>query len=254
MTGSTTRSSCTQVTAQLLGTSHMAKLRPIRMLTIYPECSAVAAELIGVLLFSLLGGTAPAQLAPWANGFALAVLIYVTANISGGHLNPVWAGQASSGLGNVHHCLAAGVSTESLDGCQRRMQAVTVATLITGHITIVKALLYVLAQISGAIMGHLLQVGPLGHDEMHEMSVVVRCCTRTSIPCHLSCLWNCTLLLACNQAALVPQCSVGETGASPGVFTPGLNVAGSQVFGWELILTFILVTCFSSAVQHLQTT
>lgn len=53
---------------------------------------AVAAELFGVLLFSLLGGTAPAQLAPWANGFALAVLIYITANISGGHLNPVWAG------------------------------------------------------------------------------------------------------------------------------------------------------------------
>ena len=51
----------------------------------------MAAELIGVLLFALLGGTAPAQYAPWANGFTLAVLIYVTANISGGHLNPVRA-------------------------------------------------------------------------------------------------------------------------------------------------------------------
>ena len=39
----------------------------------------------------------------------------------------------------------------------------------------------------------------------------------------------------------MPQCSIGETGASPGVFTPGVNVANSQVFGWELILTFILV-------------
>ncbi len=40
------------------------------------------------MLFALLGGTAPGDLAPWANGFALAVLIYITANISGGHLNP----------------------------------------------------------------------------------------------------------------------------------------------------------------------
>ena len=45
-----------------------------------------------MLLFSLLGGTAPAQWAPWGNGFLLAVLTYITANISGGHLNPVWAG------------------------------------------------------------------------------------------------------------------------------------------------------------------
>ena len=44
------------------------------------------------------------------------------------------------------------------------------------------------------------------------------------------------------QAALVPECSVGTTGASPGVFVPGVNVSSSQVFGWELILTFILVT------------
>lgn len=39
------------------------------------------------------------------------------------------------------------------------MQAVTMATLITGHITIIKAFLYILAQIVGAIVGHLLQVG-----------------------------------------------------------------------------------------------
>ena len=84
----------------------------------------VLAELIGVLLFALLGGTAPADLAAWANGFALAVLIYVTANISGGHLNP----------------------------------AVTVATLITGHITIAKAVAYVVAQVIGGILGVLLQV------------------------------------------------------------------------------------------------
>ena len=54
-------------------------------------------------------------------------------------------------------------------------------------------------------------------------------------------LWYFNLILACKQAALVPQCSMGETGVSPGVFTPGVNVASSQVFGWELILTFILV-------------
>jgi hypothetical protein len=34
----------------------------------------VAAELVGVLLFSLYGSTAPADVAAWANGFSLAVL------------------------------------------------------------------------------------------------------------------------------------------------------------------------------------
>lgn len=77
----------------------------------------MAAELIGVLLFALLGGTAPAQDAPWANGFTLAVLIYVTANISGGHLNPVRAGR-SKPHGTVFgkcalYCLVAGASREA---------------------------------------------------------------------------------------------------------------------------------------------
>ena len=35
-----------------------------------------------------LGGTSDPKLAPFVNGFALAVWIYVAANISGGHLNP----------------------------------------------------------------------------------------------------------------------------------------------------------------------
>ena len=87
-------------------------------------CLTVMAELIGVLLFALLGGTAPADLAPWANGFGIAVFVYITANISGGHLNP----------------------------------AVTLATLITGHITIAKAIAYVVAQTVGGILGVLLQV------------------------------------------------------------------------------------------------
>ena len=86
--------------------------------------NAVLAELVGVLLFALLGGTAPGSYAPWANGFALAVLIYITANISGGHLNP----------------------------------AVTIATLLTGHITIAKGITYILAQCVGGILGCLLQV------------------------------------------------------------------------------------------------
>ncbi len=49
--------------------------------------------------------------------------VYITANISGGHLNP----------------------------------AVTVATLCTGHISLLKAAAYIVAQIVGAISAHLIQ-------------------------------------------------------------------------------------------------
>jgi hypothetical protein len=48
--------------------------------------AAVAAECIGTFLFALIGGAAPLKNAQtaWANGIALAVLTYATANVSGG--------------------------------------------------------------------------------------------------------------------------------------------------------------------------
>jgi aquaporin TIP len=86
---------------------------------------ALLMEFLGVMLFSLFGNSVTPAFAPAGNGLVLAVLIYITANISGGHLNP----------------------------------AVTFATMITGHISLVKGFLYWVAQISGGIIGTLLTVG-----------------------------------------------------------------------------------------------
>jgi glycerol uptake facilitator-like aquaporin len=40
------------------------------------------------LLFAFFGGAAPSGSGAAANGVGLAVLVYVAANVSGGHLNP----------------------------------------------------------------------------------------------------------------------------------------------------------------------
>jgi len=94
--------------------------------------AAITAEFLGTFLFAFFGGAAPGPVAAWANGIALAVLVYVTANVSGGHLNP----------------------------------AVTVATLITGHTSFSRGLAYIVAQIAGSILASTLHLGliPGAHD------------------------------------------------------------------------------------------
>jgi aquaporin TIP len=81
--------------------------------------AALAAEFTGMLLFALYGGEARDQAAAYGNGLTLAVLIYATANISGGHLNP----------------------------------AVTLGTVISGHLAWRRGLLYMAAQFLGGIVG-----------------------------------------------------------------------------------------------------
>ena len=81
--------------------------------------AALAAEFLGMLLFALYGGEARDSAAAYGNGLTLAVLVYATANVSGGHLNP----------------------------------AVTLATIISGHMQWKKGLLYMLAQYLGGITG-----------------------------------------------------------------------------------------------------
>lgn len=144
---------------------------------------AVVAELLGTMFFTFAGTTTPtgvtstqqsvgtansaaANWAPWGNGMSLAVLIYVTANISGGHLNP----------------------------------AVTAATVITGHMPVLKGLAYILAQLSGACFGILLVAG------------------------------------------LVPGVYIGMGNSGVGCFHTGVGVTYGQLFGWELVMTFILVS------------
>ncbi len=43
------------------------------------------------------------------------------------------------------------------------------------------------------------------------------------------------------QAGLVYGVSIGDPNKSLGVFLPGQHVSDSEAFGWELILTFVLV-------------
>lgn len=81
--------------------------------------AALAAEFLGMLLFALYGGEARDSAAAYGNGLTLAVLVYATANISGGHLNP----------------------------------AVTLASIISGHIQWRKGILYMIAQFLGGIVG-----------------------------------------------------------------------------------------------------
>ncbi|WIA41374.1 hypothetical protein OEZ86_004966 [Tetradesmus obliquus] len=77
----------------------------------------------GVLIFSFLGTTVSDPVhGPWVNGLALAICIYMAANISGGHLNP----------------------------------AVTMSTLLCGFYPLLHSMLYIALQIVGSIFGSLL--------------------------------------------------------------------------------------------------
>lgn len=84
------------------------------------KLAAIGAEFLATLFFSLMGGLGGAA----ANGLLLAVLVFVTANVSGGHINP----------------------------------AVTVASMATGHTSISRGLAYIVAQVLGATTGSALQL------------------------------------------------------------------------------------------------
>ncbi len=67
--------------------------------------------------------------------------VYITANVSGGHINP----------------------------------AVTLSTILTGHINLTKGLCYIVAQIGGACIGTLLMVS-VGRSCCSATTVRVACC------------------------------------------------------------------------------
>ncbi|KAL3144362.1 hypothetical protein ABBQ32_004117 [Trebouxia sp. C0010 RCD-2024] len=127
--------------------------------------AAFFAELIGVLIFTLYGSAVAAPYGAWGNGITLAVLVYLTANVSGGHLNP----------------------------------AVTIATMVSGHHGIVAGIFYIIAQLSGACLGILLLIG------------------------------------------LVPGLSVGMGDGGTGCFQAGGGLTRGMAFGWEAVMTFLLV-------------
>lgn len=128
-------------------------------------------EFVGVLLFSFLGSTVSGPMGPWVNGLALAVLIYVAANISGGHLNP----------------------------------AVTASTVFCGFYPVLHAVLYVILQILGGIVGSLLAVGLLPGTKI-------------------------------GMGKTGPGCfEISDEAAK-------LGMNRSKVFGWECVMTFTLIS------------
>ncbi|GLC51565.1 hypothetical protein PLESTB_000516200 [Pleodorina starrii] len=84
---------------------------------------ALVAEFLGTLLFQLYSGAV--SRGPIETAAAFAAIMYLTYNLSGGHLNP----------------------------------AVSLAAAGTGHVDLVRGLLYAVVQILGAIAGALIQVG-----------------------------------------------------------------------------------------------
>ncbi|CAE7246668.1 unnamed protein product [Symbiodinium natans] len=133
---------------------------------------SLAVEFLGVMFFQILGGTSAPKFAPFVNGFALAVWIYVAANISGGHLNP----------------------------------AVSFSTAVCGFYPLMHTIVYIALQIAGAVAG------------------------------------------AWVSSGLVPGAGdLVRTGASgPGCFdhtTIHPDITDAQVFGWECVMTFTLISC-----------
>ncbi|CAE7943311.1 AQP [Symbiodinium sp. KB8] len=133
---------------------------------------SLAVEFVGVMFFQILGGTSAKEYAPFVNGFALAVWIYVAANISGGHLNP----------------------------------AVSFSTAVCGFYPVIHTVIYIALQIIGAIVG------------------------------------------AWVSAGLVPGAGdlIGTGASGPGCFdrgTIGEGITDEQVFGWECVMTFTLISC-----------
>ncbi|KAK9915252.1 hypothetical protein WJX75_006761 [Coccomyxa subellipsoidea] len=78
-------------------------------------------------IFQIYGGSANDEVAAFGNGLTLAVIIYATANVSGGHVNP----------------------------------AVTLANCLTGHMSWGRGGLYMVAQLLGGIFGALIESGLL---------------------------------------------------------------------------------------------
>lgn len=94
--------------------------------------NAVSAEFLGTLLLQVISATTGSALGA---GLTYAILVYATKHVSGGHLNP----------------------------------ALTLGTVVTGHMDWVKGLAYIISQVLGAIVGALLEAAlipglHLGHN------------------------------------------------------------------------------------------
>lgn len=157
--------------------------------------AAITAEFLGVLFFSLIGAAAPFKKAAVANGLALAVLVYATANVSGGHLNP----------------------------------AVTAATLVTGHVSAVRGIAFIVAQIAGALVASAL------HLLLIPRAAAVGC-FGPGAGATLAQAFGWELLMTCALVAVVYAVAVGDK-----------NVAGPAAIGITLTAAAITIGPFTGA-------
>eukprot|EP00891_Asterochloris_glomerata_P009352 jgi/Astpho2/9352/Aster-07289 len=146
---------------------------------LYKFVVACIAEFLGVLLFTFSGSATP------------------TGTISTQQSNTQ---RCKCQLGALTWCYLTLSATLPL------LQAY-LATIVTGHMTVLRGLMYMLAQLFGACFGILLLAG------------------------------------------LVPQATIGMGNSGVGCFVPGAGINYAQTFGWEFVMTFVLVsTVYAVAV------
>lgn len=195
---------------------------------------AAIAEFIGVALFQFFGGLPMGDYAAAGNGLALVVLVYATASISGGHLNP----------------------------------AVSFGLFVTQQISFMKMLLYWIAQFAGGLCGaswvYAINNGQYGN--LWGLATGLGCKSYTgtysttygpdgglawptsSGDDRSAAFWadandKNEMIIGCNSCTL-PLINYVQFGDHGGFLLPG------QIFGIEFLATFVLVfTVFATAVD-----
>jgi len=158
-------------------------------------------EFIGVMIFSFIGTTVTDKVfGPWANGLALAIMIYTAANISGGHLNP----------------------------------AVSFSALLCGFYPLLHSILYIILQIIGAIFGSLLAAGLLPGKYVGMGNGGPGCFDDTTISPDItrSQLFGWEVMMTFTLISVVYACGIAEPGH--GSFTPlvvGLSLTACAMSG-----------------------
>lgn len=160
----------------------------------------------GLFVFQILGGCAPGNWAPWGNGIALAIMVYATAHISGGHLNP----------------------------------AVSFALAFTKHISWMRCWVFSFFQILGAIFGSLVAQGLVPSDHLWQNYKSKSIRSAQSSGAGSGCFFP--VRPADSDPAIEERMLPGDQ-PRPGCLSLLQNNGAThgQVFGWECVTTFMLV-------------
>ncbi len=142
----------------------------------------------------------------------LAVLaVYAFANVSGGHLNP----------------------------------AVSFALMCTGHMKWWKSIMYMCAQV-GIPSDTPAYTAALSHQPSNASLPLL---ARQTMYEHYCLQIRGAIFVALIYTSLIPALYIGSWPGSPGCFAPGNGTSLGGVFGWETMMTFLLVmTVYAAAV------